>query len=140
MPRAFIHIDVTIAVSATPQNLGASLSVAQLQLLLGSEVVLALQTGSPQPAPHAPATIDQIAEKFSARMLSFQAHTANAGAVFIGGNSSVTSSSWGWFIPIPSTSVPAPPLLLDAEGSVKLTDFWISGTAGDVLHLMIHAW
>jgi len=73
-------------------------------------------------------------------VMTLQADTANTGAVFIGsnGNTILTTSSWGIFVPIPTSSVPAAPIVITDPQSIRL-DEWaaISAAATDKLHITV---
>lgn len=66
------------------------------------------------------------------QMISFQALKAVAADIFIGDTSAVSSTAHAIRVDPADT---APPIVLAGtdSGSIKLGDFWITGTAGDVL-------
>lgn len=59
-----------------------------------------------------------------------------SGACFVG-DVDVSATSWGQRIPVPVSSIPAPPLYLEAGygAAIKLSDVYVFGTANDVLHI-----
>jgi len=72
--------------------------------------------------------------------ISFQPAAANAGAVFIGGsNTTVSATSYAVRLPVPDSSVPSAPYMIDAYrgGGLSLTDFSVIGTNNDKLHVGI---
>lgn len=78
----------------------------------------------------------------NARYLLLQAGASNAGPIYIGGNNhgaAVSSSSFGFSIPKPVTSVPAAPIQISLAPaqSIDLSGFWISGTENDILHIFL---
>lgn len=76
------------------------------------------------------------------RMVSFQLDGAATGPCFIGGSSAVSSTSWGWRIPAPVAGLPAAPLISGeyaGSGPLRLSDFWVIGTATNVLHVAVEA-
>ena len=78
----------------------------------------------------------------TARWVSLQADPGNAGVIYVGGNNhgvAVASTSFGMSIPIPASTVPAAPLILDFSPaqSVDLSQFWVKGTTNDVLHVFV---
>lgn len=66
------------------------------------------------------------------QMICFQAAKAVAADIFIGDTSAVSNSAHA--IRIDPTDTQPPVVLAGTEaGSIKLGDFWITGTAGDIL-------
>lgn len=73
------------------------------------------------------------------RTLHLQAGVGNAGVIYVGDDDQVSSSDYGVSIPIPVTSIPAAPFTVgdySGEGPLKLQDFFVKGTANDVLHVL----
>ncbi len=130
------HIDFTL--SGTSQNIGASLTDAQLAILLGGTAPITLaRTQKPG------ITNAEIAERYMFKSLSIQSAPANSGVVYIGGGAqTVSSSSYGIIIPIPATTVPAPPLIYPSQAGVvmRLNDVTVLGTANDIIHLLLQEW
>lgn len=130
MASQFRHLDVTLTAAAS--NLAALLTTAQLQILRDAAQVTRLQGEG--------RTTAQIAEGYSAKGISMQAHPSNANPIYVGGAGQVVSaSSWGWFIPTPSGGVPSPPLFYPGFGGcvIRLNDFTVFGDAGAILHLIL---
>lgn len=128
--RSFVHLDITLTGAA--QNLGGSLTVAQLNLLLGADVVLERQKqGEPT---------SQIAALYTSRAIWLQVDQGATNPVYVGGDNTVSSSSWGWRLPAPAGGVPGVPLPIDQAGQIKLTDLWVVGTNTEKLHVMVRAW
>lgn len=74
------------------------------------------------------------------KFLAMQADGSNTGIIYIGGSQSTapTSSSYGFRIEIPTTSIPAAPSIFEfPTGSISLADFNVLGTDSDKLHLLI---
>lgn len=72
------------------------------------------------------------------RTILLQADGANANAIFVGSSSAVSSTAYGVQIVIPTSNVPAAPIEMSwsHSGPVKLSDFWVIGTAGQKLHIL----
>lgn len=74
------------------------------------------------------------------RSLSLQAGAANAAPVFVGGPG-VSASVYGVRIPTPVESVPAAPYMIeDADESTEMKDWYVIGTDGQTLHVLIIAY
>ena len=74
-----------------------------------------------------------------------QPRATNTAAIYLGTASTVSSTSYGVRLDIPAAGVPPPPFtpgeylgMPDAFRSpLKLGDFWVLGTTGDFLHLLV---
>lgn len=76
----------------------------------------------------------------SIKFLAMQADGANTGLIYVGGSQSTapTSSSYGFRIEIPASSIPVAPSIFEfPTGSISLADFNVLGTSNDKLHLLI---
>lgn len=72
--------------------------------------------------------------------ISFQAAAANSNPVYIGGsNTTVSTTNFAIRIPVPVSSVPAGPFVIDAYrgGCLSLRDFKVVGTDGEKLQIGI---
>lgn len=122
------HLDLTL--SGAAQNLGGALTAAQLTQLVGQELY--------DKAAAAGLATRDIAAKYTFRTISFQGDPANANPIYVGGeNATVSSSSWGWLIPAAVAGVASPPLIYDIGPPAKLTDFFVLGTANQILHILV---
>lgn len=66
--------------------------------------------------------------------LIIQAGAANTGVVYIGGPA-VSASVYMFSIPIPITSIPAAPFVLDLSNRITRPSHWyVIGTSGDTVH------
>lgn len=72
------------------------------------------------------------------RTIMIQGDGANANAVFVGGNAQVTITDYGWRIDKSAAGVPATGLEIGPfdAGSIKPSQVWVIGTAGEKLHLL----
>jgi hypothetical protein len=71
------------------------------------------------------------------RQLTLQGHHANTARVFIGDDSSVSVTDYGFYCPIPTGS-PVPVILGPFEtGPMRLSNFWVIGTNAEVLKIGI---
>ncbi len=132
------HIDFTL--SGASQNIGASLNDAQLAILAGGGAagVTAVTNYKAKGM-----TTAEIAAIFSFKSVMIQCAPANAGVVYIGGGGqTVSSSSYGVVLPIPATSVPAPPLLYPGQAGVvmRLNDINVLGSINEIIHLTLQDW
>lgn len=76
----------------------------------------------------------------SLRQISIQADPANAAVVYLGGEgvNDVSNTDFGVIIPIPVSTVPAAPFVLEFEdGGIELGDYYVKGANGEKLHLLI---
>lgn len=78
----------------------------------------------------------------TARWISLQGQADNTGEIYIGGNnhgSDTSSTSYGFALPIPVPNVSDRPFVIDfaPAQSLDLTQFWVKGTADDVLHIFV---
>lgn len=83
-----------------------------------------------------------IARRFQGNLsvdqVTLQANGANANPVFVGdaGVEASESGVWGIRIPVPETSVPAPPYLLEnTDGDLKLDEVYVRGTSTQKVHI-----
>lgn len=132
------HIDFTL--SGASQNIGASLTDAQLAILAGGGTA---GTTAVTNLKNKGLTTAQIAEAFSFKSITIQQDAGNTHVTYLGGGGqTVTSSSYGIILPAPASSVPAAPLLYPEQGGVvmRLGDFTVLGTANEVLHLFLQDW
>lgn len=100
---------------------------------------------NPTRITHAVMTLDGTAQALSAgipaggsiRSLSLQPGAANTNAVFVGGPG-VSATVYGVRLPVPVTSIPPAPFLLeDLEGKMSLEEVYVIGTNGEKLHLLL---
>lgn len=73
------------------------------------------------------------------RTIILQGDPANTHVVYVGSSSSVSSSLYGVAVPIPiATSNPTALIAMSwsHSGPVKLSDFWVLGTANEKLHIL----
>jgi hypothetical protein len=74
------------------------------------------------------------------RSLSLQAGAANTHAVYVGGPA-VSDTVYGVRLPIPVESTPAAPYMIeDFDEGTELKDWYVFGTNGEALHLLILAY
>ena len=73
------------------------------------------------------------------RYISIQADPANSAVLYVGGkDATLSSTDCGWIIPIPITSIPAPPIAItSASGAFSLGDIQLLGTTTQKAHLII---
>lgn len=73
------------------------------------------------------------------RYISIQADPGNANVMYVGGkDSTLSSTDYGWIIPIPVTSIPALPLpIAPPVGCFGLGDIQLLGTTTQKAHLII---
>lgn len=70
------------------------------------------------------------------RMLVFEGHPSNNADIYIGDSSALTSSNAGIHLPkIANVNPQRFPLGPFEAGPMKLSNFWVLGTAGDHLHI-----
>src|SRR3990172_719180 len=69
---------------------------------------------------------------FALRLIMFQGLKANTNDIFVGHNSSVSSTIHGFRVDATDS---AQPIIIGGfdEGPIKLSDFWVLGTANEVL-------
>lgn len=67
--------------------------------------------------------------------ITIQADAANANPAFLGGASTVSSTDYGIFIPIPAVSVPAAPIVL--RGHLRPSMIWVIGTNTQKLRITL---
>jgi hypothetical protein len=74
----------------------------------------------------------------SIRQLLLQGHHANTARIFVGDDSSVSVTDYGFYLPIPSGS-PLPVVLgpFSESGPMRLSNFWVIGTNNEVLKIGI---
>lgn len=77
----------------------------------------------------------------SAKFVSLQPDSANSGVIYVGGNNhgaSVSSSSYGFRLEIPVSTVPPAPFIIElAPQTIDLSQFWVKGTSSDKLHIFM---
>lgn len=85
------------------------------------------------------ATADQVAQEKTWSFLSLQADSANTHVVYVGGYPQVVSSSaFGFVVPIPVTSIPAAPIPIQpGQPSLRLSEWQVLGTNGEKLVLCV---
>lgn len=72
-------------------------------------------------------------------MLELQPDGANAHEIYIGGTSSVSSSTYGGRLEAADTGIPPAPWRASSDGMhalLFLSDFWIIGTSMEKLHVL----
>jgi hypothetical protein len=71
------------------------------------------------------------------RDLSLQPDSANASAVAIGHDSTLTTANCGTLLPAASGGVPPPPYIRDGfeDGTASLDEFYVRGTNGEKVHV-----
>jgi hypothetical protein len=72
------------------------------------------------------------------RALHLQPDGANGNAIFLGSSASVTSSLYGVRLPASASGVPSAPYVFEfsSEGPLKLSHFYVLGTANEKLHIL----
>lgn len=73
------------------------------------------------------------------RAITLQGNTDSA-AMHIGGDNTVSATVWGVRIPAAAGGIPAAPITFGPfsnSGPIKLSDFWVFGTANDILHISV---
>lgn len=85
------------------------------------------------------ATADKVAQEQSWSYMALQADSANAAVVYVGGYPTVVSSSdFGMVVPIPATSIPAAPLVIQpGNGSIRLSEWTVKGANAEKLHILL---
>jgi hypothetical protein len=135
-----VHIDFTL--NGSSQNIGASLTDAQLVILLGGGATGTTKLANIR-AQFSGITPAQISERYIFKSLTIQADPANTHVVYVGGGAqTISSSSYGWIIPLPPSNIPVPPFLYPCQGgvSMRLNDFSVLGTNNEVIHLLLQEW
>lgn len=74
-----------------------------------------------------------------------QPRVSNLNPVFLGTDNTITSTNYGVRLPAPSAGDPPPPFNPgEFDGSpekyrspIRMSDFWVKGTAGEFLHLLV---
>lgn len=71
------------------------------------------------------------------KFLSIQAFANNTHVVYVGGNqTTVSSSSYGFRIEVPVTSIPYAPTVIELPAAaVSLDDIWVIGTADEKISI-----
>ncbi len=84
-----------------------------------------------------PGIEDPSIENIGFRQIKLQADDGNSNPIFIG-DSEVTAAVHGLFIPLPPANVPAPPENFGdfGAGSLKLSEIFALGTAGEILNII----
>lgn len=118
----------------TPRHYVLTLTGAaqQLSAVLPDSLVNAATPGVPASG------LDRASKKFDCfQLVTLQADAANAGAIFLGGDDTVSSTNYGIRIPAAVSGVPAPPLFIGPLpiGRVKLEEFWVVGSANEKLYI-----
>jgi len=75
-------------------------------------------------------------DDLSIQLLTLQPDTANAAACYVGGTSAVSATLYGFALPVGSGN-PAPLVLSLAQARARLSDFWVFGTSGQKLHILL---
>lgn len=86
------------------------------------------------------ATALSVADDPPLRTITLQADDQNANEIMVGDvNLDSGNDIWGWWIPVPTATVPAAPLFLGEHDTtaIKLSDFYVEGTATQILHIMV---
>lgn len=104
--------------------------------------VLTLTTGTPKRL----SDVLGAAEDSQMAGLWLQPRSTNAGAVYIGTDNTITSTSYGVRIPAASAGEPPAPFSLGdfsrggtghgSKSPIKLSELWALGTSGDFLHIL----
>ena len=122
----------------TPRHYSLTLTGAAQQL---SD---ALPVTEANPAtPGVPASgADRASRKFNSWDLVTLQGDAACAAIFLGGDNTVTNALYGIRLPASSGGVAPPPLFLGpfTVGKIKFENFWVIGTASDVLHILAIEW
>ena len=74
------------------------------------------------------------------RSIALQPRGTNNAALFVGGDSTVSSTVYGVRLEAGDASdVPPAPYMYDGyeSGAIKLSDFWAIGTANEILHIQV---
>ena len=96
----------------------------------------AQQLSTVLPAVVAPARAG--AYDFPCTYLTLQPGGANASPIYVGSSSLVTSSLYGFRLEASDGGVPTAPFVFDIPvGNIKLSELWVSGAAGETLHLLL---
>jgi len=85
------------------------------------------------------ATADKVAQEQSWSYISIQADPANTHVAYVGGYPTIISSSdYGWIIPLPPSNIPAAPLqIMPGCPAVRLSEFTVIGTNAEKLHILV---
>lgn len=72
------------------------------------------------------------------RAIWLQPHGDNAGPIFLGATSGVTSANYGVRLDVGNTGTPPAPFNPGefSSGPMKLSDFWVLGNLGESLHIL----
>lgn len=76
-------------------------------------------------------------DEIGIREITFQPRGTNSNPIYIGIGNGVSNTAYFVRLPASSGGVPSGPFHLGpyADGSVKLSDFWVLGTATEHLHI-----
>ena len=84
------------------------------------------------------ATADKVAQEQSWSYLSIQADPANTHVAYVGGYPTLVSSTdYGWIIPLPPSNIPAAPFAVHDVGAIRLSEFTVIGTNTEKLHIFL---
>lgn len=74
------------------------------------------------------------------RTVQLQPDGANGNPIFVGGSSPVSSSNYGFRLEAATATIPPAPYVLGEhdEGPHKLSNWFVIGTANQVLHIFVH--